>query len=776
MSKLRILLTILLLNGFTAQAQKEYVVGLLIEVRTPDAEGLLQRMKAEIAAVVGEDAIISIPEAFILTDDFKIEKAQSNYSQLLESEVDLILAFGPLSSLVIAGQIEHMKPTILFGAVDTELSKIPTDLSGSGIDNLAFMVSSRSFREDLMEFQTLTGFSNVGIAIDEVYAQVSDLEPIFQTICSHLGVEHRTMTFATIDDLVNDLEGIDALYLSGGFFLSDSDINRLAAILIEKRIPSFTSTSVDDVKRGLMATNTADENLDQILRRIALTVESFVNGTPLSEIPVYLDERTELTLNIQTAKKVGVPIKFSQIKRTHFVGDPEKSTSEMRYDLLGVINQSLTKNLGIQASQKEILLNEQDVKSAKSNFLPYVSASGTGAHIDKNVASIGNPEFSATGDITLQQTIYSEGARAGIDINKNLLESQIENYNSEALDLIYTASSAYFNALAAKVNLRVQGQNLELTKKNLHISEENFESGKSGKADVLRFSSKLATAKQDVVEAVNTLESSFVTLNQVMNNPIGMEIDVEQAEIGEGVFSQYSYDGLTALLDDPTLSEPFVAFLVEQAMQNSPEIKSLNFNLDVIYRNINLYSKGRLVPTVGLQGNYNHTFDQWGSGSLDLDPAGFYNVGVSVSLPIFNQNLNNINRQNALIQEDQLNINTDNTKQAIEVNVYNAVLSMTNQISNIELSNVAERTASESLELAQVAYSSGSVNIIQLIDAQNNYISSKLAKANAEYFYLLSSMRLERTIGYYFLLHTEAENQGFMQAFIEFQNNYNGQR
>ena len=342
--------------------------------------------------------------------------------------------------------------------------------------------------------------------------------------------------------------------------------------------------------------------------------------------------------------------------------------------------------------------------------------------------------------------------------------------------MIFNASTAYFNALAAKVNLKIQSRNLELTKKNLQISEENFESGKSGKADILRFTSKLASSKQDLVEAVNTLDLSYVSLNQLMNNPIGLEIDVEEAELGKDIFARYNYDRLAELLDDPASRNTFVSFLTQQSIENSPEIKSLDFNSAAIDRSIGLYTAGRFIPTVGLQGNYNYTIDQWGKGGVEFGPDGFYNVGVSVALPIFNQNLNSINRQTALIQQDQLNISTDNTKQALEVNVYNAVRNLANQISNIELSIVAEQAASENLELAQVAYTSGSVNIIQLIDAQDSYIGAQLASSNAIYFFLLGSLQLERTIGYYFLLHTEAENEDFMRSFIEFQNTENGER
>ena len=271
------------------------------------------------------------------------------------------------------------------------------------------------------------------------------------------------------------------------------------------------------------------------------------------------------------------------------------------------------------------------------------------------------------------------------------------------------------------------------------------------------------------------MEQGFLSLNQILNNPLDMEIDIENVEIGEDVFEQYNYDELRGLLDDPELREPFIKFLVEQAKINAPELKSLAYNLEVTERSIELYGKGRYYPTVALQGQYNRTFSRHGAGSDAAPGASLlddnYNLGANVSIPIFNQNLNNINQQTAIIQKDQLNINKANTELAIAANVRFNVFNIITQISNIELSKISEITAEESLDLTQTAYSSGSVNIIQLIDAQNNYLNAQLARTNAVYNYLINALQLERSLGYYFLLNSEADNDQFKQRFLTFLNN-----
>ena len=339
------------------------------------------------------------------------------------------------------------------------------------------------------------------------------------------------------------------------------------------------------------------------------------------------------------------------------------------------------------------------------------------------------------------------------------------------MDAIFNASNAYFTTLILKANAQIQLRNLDLTKKNFHIAKQNYEAGESGKSDMLRFQSEIAQNTQSMVEAVNSLEQGFISLNQLLNNPLNAEIDIENVELDKGVFEQYNYDELTQLLDDPKLREPFIEFLIKEAKLNAPELKILNYNLEATNRQMKLYGSGRFLPTIALQGQYNREFSRSGKGveySIPNYPSDNYNAGLSLSLPVFNQNSNKINQQIAFIQKDQLEINKESTELNIDANIRNSVLNLINQVSNIELSKISEAAAKESLELTQTSYSTGSVTVIQLIDAQNNYLNSQLARINATYNYLISALQLERYLGYYFVLNSEEDNVKFRQRFLEF--------
>lgn len=761
--------------GF-CQEKNTYNIGILADFQSLKSVPILEQLQSEITSVVGEDAVINFPMNLRLINNYDIQQATDNYKELLNNETDIILAFGPVTNTILEKQSEYPKPVILFGAVNSDFSDLDLSKQTSGISNFTYLIDSQSFLEDFKKFKELTEFDTLGIAVDAPFLDFLPLRRTFDKEFALLNAQYKLIPFTSIDDITSNLDGIDAIYMAGGFFLSDSEISKLSQNFIEKGLPSFSANGSDDVSLGIMATNQSEENLDQFFRRIALTVEAYVNGSDLGELPVYIEYTPRLTINYNTADAVDVPIKYSLIGTTNFVGEFKNVKSKKDYNLLNVIDEVLERNLSLQSDKKDVELTEQDVRTAKSNYLPNLTASSSGTYVDPDLAEVSNgqsPEFSTSGAITLEQTLFSEAANANISIQKKLQKAQEENFNASQLDAILDATNAYFNILILKANTQIQLRNLDLTKTNLQIAEQNFEAGQSGKSDMLRFRSQLAQNTQSMIEAINQLEQGFIVLNQLLNNPLGMEIDVEDIEMDQGVFERYNYDELTNLLDDPKLREPFVEFLTEEALRNAPEIKALNYNLEAVERNIKLSGPGRFLPTVALRGSYNSTFNRNGAGSTAIPGFGglvdnSYNASVSVSLPIFNQNTNNINKQIAVIQKDQLEINKDNTALAVDANVRNGVFNLVNQVSNIELSTISEDTAKESLELTQTSYSNGAVNIVQLLDAQNNYLNAQLSRVNAIYNFLLNSLQLERSLGYYFLLNSETENEAFRQRFFEF--------
>ncbi|WP_299183943.1 TolC family protein [uncultured Aquimarina sp.] len=777
------LITFIFCFGFLQMlsAQKNtYNIGVLLDTTSEKIESLFEKLQIQIKTTVGQDAIINFREKDILINNYDLYEAEKQYLKLLNNDTDIILALGVVTGQMISQQTSYKKPTILFGVVNTDMNRIDLNKRISSIDNLTYIVEQDSYKNDLKKLKELTNFKTIGIVIEQEFIDVLPIKQTFDRITKDIGVNYSLIPLNSIITNTSALNNVDAVYIAGGFIMSDAKVKTLAKILIEKRLPSFTINNANQVALGLMATNNSQSDFDQIIRRLALTVERYVSGSPLSEIEVFMTSKSSLSINYNTAEAVGVPIKYSLVNEAEFTGVFDNVIPEETYSLIEAINKALNRNLNLQSITNQIALSGQDVKTAKNNYLPEVVASGNANYIDPDIAVLGfgqSPEFQTSSTINLEQTLFSEQANVNIRIQKNLQKAEQELLNAEELNTVFEVSNAYLNILILKANAEIQRSNLQITRKNYAIAEQNYEAGLSGKSDMLRFKSEIAQNTQVLVEAVNQIELGFIQLNQLLNNPIDTKIEIEDVTLELEVFNAFQYKEFTALLDNPVTRAPFVDFLTEQAKLNAPELKAIDYNIKATDRNINFNGKGRFLPTVGLQAQYNRVFNRNGKGSTA--PEGFilpnnnYNVGIAVSIPIFNRNQTNTNRQTARIQKEQLMINRENKELAISSSVNTSILNVVNQMTNIDLSKVSEEAAKASLELTQTSYASGAVNVVQLIDSQNNYLNAQLNKTTAVYSYLLSVLQVERSIGHFFLLNTNESNAAFASKFIEFQNNKN---
>lgn len=387
----------MLFFALTVFAQKrEYNIGILLDNRTEGMHPLLLQMQNQIKAVVGEDAIINFSESTVLVNSYNLQKAERNYNALISGNTDIILAFGVINNEIVNKQSIHKKPTILFGAINRDFSKIDFTKTASGVNNFTYLIESESFQEDFKRFKELTNFKKLGIIIGDHIVDVLPLKETFDKEFETLDADYKIIPFKTVSDITSNLTDVDTVYLASGFFLKNEEVDLLVKTFIDKKLPSFTINSIKQVEQGIMATSQSSDNFDRFIRRVALTIEGYINGTPLSDMPVLIDYSERLTMNFNTAELVGVPLKYSLISSTDFVGEFKNVISEKQYDLLGIINGVLGQNLSLKSNQKDVALSQQDVKTAKSNYLPSITAAANGTYTDPNLAEISNgqnPEF-----------------------------------------------------------------------------------------------------------------------------------------------------------------------------------------------------------------------------------------------------------------------------------------------------------------------------------------------------------------------------------------------
>lgn len=766
--KKEILLFCLFFSIFTfSQNSKTVNVGILWDKQNEVSREILKQLYKEVQAVVGQSKKIVFNE--VLENNLNVEKARQNYEKLLNDNTDIILAFGVYNNLALYKEKKYPKPIVIFGSFNSDLIKLPEGKKTTGIHNLTYLITPFSYRRDLDAFYNMYEYRNIGIVVNDFLIKTLPLKKIFNKYFDNKNSTYKIIPYKTGMKIEPYLSDVDAVYIADFLDLNDKQFREIVKTINRKKLPSFSIYSKDNVKKGILAGSQFEEDVDQFLRRTALNIEAIINGTNPADLSLFMDYKEQLAINFVTATQINFPLRFRMLSYADFIGDDSIKPDDA-YSIVDVMKEVLNKNLSLRAERKNIEISEQEVKKARSSYYPDLSLSATGAYLDPEVAKISNgqnPEFSTSGKVVLEQLLFSESASANITIQKEMKKAKEASYNAAQLDALLNVSDAYFNALILESNVRIQNSNLLTTKKNLKIAKQNFDAGASGKSDILRFRSQLAQNIQNLVDAANSMDQAFNTLNQLMGRPIGSRIEIEEAIVSEGLFKDYEHGSFITLMDNPRIRPILVEFLLSEARKNAPELKNIDYNLEATKRNYKMNKLGRFLPTVAVQGQYNYSFSKWGEGSeipagVPQAPDGSYNVGVNLSLPLFQKNQWSINSQLAKVQEEQLEIQKSNTLLNLDKNINNIVLDLISQITNIKISKIAEETAKESLELTQNSYFEGAVSVIQLIDAQTNYLQAQLASSTANYKYLMASFRLERAVGHFFLLESEESNKKFL--------------
>ncbi|MEM7416667.1 MAG: TolC family protein [Gemmatimonadota bacterium] len=756
------------------EAQEQVIdIGVLVDQPPADLANLFQQMAAEIVAVVGNSATIRADPANVRSNGYDPALAEAMYQEMVDGDIDVILAFGPVTASVVSGRPGYEKPTVLFGGVNRDLMDLPEGGATSGISNFTYIISDESYVRDVQTLRSLYSFDRLGVIMPPGLSEAFGFEGLVRPLMASLDVDFEIIDYSGLGAVDDALDRVDAIYLLESLFIPNAEIEALAQLLIDRGVPSFSGARRDDVEMGLMATNQPRQGLESFFRRIALTVESVANGEDLADRTVFFEASPTLTVNFHTARAVGVPIRYSSVATTEFVGAFENPLAEQTYSLIDLIDEALASNLGLESRRSDVRLAEQEVRSAWSNYLPSVGATVTQSVLDTDLAAASqgqNPQYSTDGTLSVTQAVFSPDANAGIAIQRELAGAQSENLRAVEWDVVLDAAGAYFRSLILKANLEIQARNTDATKSNLRIARQSFAAGQTGRGDVLRLESEAARDMQALVDAVNALEQSFHAINELVNRPVDREIDVADISMEGGAFSDERFEEMRQILDDPSLSEPFEDFLASEAITNAPELRIFDYNIGAVGRSARLNGLERFLPTVAAGLDLNRSINRGGVGA---PPAGtgldqYFTLGISASIPLFDSNQRRIARQTSLLQQDQLRVDREGAALAIERAVRDIVLDLTTEIANIQLSAISESAAEEGLSLAQDAYASGAITLIELLDSQTNFLSAQLARASARYNFLATSVGLQRLVGHFSLLSSDELNDAYMDRFRAF--------
>lgn len=773
---LLLVINLMLINIVYANSDKIVKIGVVFDGPWEKNRTIWESYKDEIIALIGNEYDILFPDNSLIESDYSVNGIKKSLMQLYnDPKVDLVITMGLFSSQLVTQMGDLPKPTIAPFIVDYELQSIPYKKGKSGIKNLNY-VSRKNFIEDnLLILKELVEFKKVALLFDPEFIRLlPDFENVIKNKLSKLKLQYQIInTKLSADELLSSIEdNVEAVYIDGLISFSPEKINKFVEGLKIKRLPSISATGIKDVEAGIMVAQSPSDFFMRRARRVAVNVQRILEGDDPEDIEVAYFEPKHITLNVETAKSVGVYPSWELITDIYLVGGEEKKSGPM-LSLFSVVQEAINLNLDLKAREKSIQAGHKEIEKAWTNLLPNIDVMATSLQIDKDraKASFGTQaEQTISGSLTLSQLLYSDEAWGNITIQKELQKSRENEFTQTKYDLIQETAVAYLNILRAKAYERIQKDNLKVTQTNYETAKIRESIGSAGPGEIYRWEAEVASGQQAVISATVQHEITEQALNRILGYPINRKFSTTETDLNDKRLIT-SKDRLFNIINNPWVYDIFSDYLAAEAVKASPEIKILDAAIAVQERYYATTGRAFWLPTIAAQAQYDNAFERYGEGSnpksLGVTPPKdqSWSAAITASLPIFNGGLKFINRQQAYLELQKLITNRESLRQKIVQQTHYALKNSRYSGAKIRLSKKAAESARKNLEIILDAYKNGAVSIIELLDAQNAMLVTDQVAANAEFDFLIDIMNVERAIGRFDFFISDIDQEAWIDKF-----------
>lgn len=409
---------------------------------------------------------------------------------------------------------------------------------------------------------------------------------------------------------------------------------------------------------------------------------------------------------------------------------------------------ALENNYQLKQAENNLELSESRIMSEYADFLPNLNAGMTGRR------STGNQFNNNTGDF-VNRTLYSFGAsiNTGITIfggfeNINSLRSaEYSKVSSEESlkrakeSIIFSTATSYLNVLLSQELLEIAQSNLETSTQQLEQIKAQVEVGSRPAVDLYNQESAVATDELAVTNQENSLSISKLSLvRQLQIDPLG----------------DYEFVIPEINLDDASTKDYDLKELVEEAIANRSDLLSEQASIRALeYQKA--IAQSAILPSLSLSGGISSdandaTLDPISRENVQFTDQFFdRNIGTSLSLslniPIFNRLDRSTNIQNSKIQFKNAELAYENSELGVVQEVTQAHIDYISIVKQLEASNKALIASEKAFETQQERYNVGASTLIELSQAQANYVSAQSNSTQALYNLIFQEKLLDFYLG-----------------------------
>ena len=333
------------------------------------------------------------------------------------------------------------------------------------------------------------------------------------------------------------------------------------------------------------------------------------------------------------------------------------------------------------------------------------------------------------GSVVLTQPLFMGGSIIALNkmasINEKMADNQTEARRQATL---YRIDQAYWQVVSLYHKKKLAEGYLDLVKKLNSDVHKMIDEGVATKSDGLSVEVKVNEAEMTLTKVDDGLVLSRMLLNQLCGLPLNEQITLEDEQ----------KESIAVVELAPKLD-------VEKAVENRPELKLLQNSVALSKQATNVLKAGNM-PQVLLTGGYAvsnpNVFD-----GFQRKFGGFWHVGVMLRIPVWNWGDVMYKVRASKGATSIANLELAEARELIELQVNQNTFKVDEANKKLTMAQANIARANENLRTANLGFSEGVITPATVMEAQTAWLQAQSQKIDAEIDVKLSQVDLQKSLG-----------------------------
>lgn len=425
-----------------------------------------------------------------------------------------------------------------------------------------------------------------------------------------------------------------------------------------------------------------------------------------------------------------------------------------RISLQEAIHIALDNSLELEMAKNEISRSESQYRRQKADFFPNLNASVSG---NQTIGRQFDPAAFAFDDFTTRNltanisssVVLFNGFRNINELRSTRIgkESTEERYQRTRERIIFDTAARFLNLLLAKELFEINKENVEAGKRQLEQVEAQVEVGIRPVVDLYNQESIVANNELSLIQSENALKLSKLRLSSLLQlDPLG-EYEFLMPDINEDKIVIRDYD----------LSQ-----MIRVALDNRSDYKAGRLDVNQARYALQISQAGR-IPEISLSGYLSSAYRNQQREPVPGNPAAqgdvmpftdqFFDANINravsfnVRVPIFNRWQTRNQIQQRKIDYKNARLRLQDLEQELFLELQQAFNDYTGFVKELEATQKALFAAEKAFETEQERYNVGSATLIELTNANNEFVRASSNRVQALYQFVFQEKVLDYFLG-----------------------------